>query len=62
MEAQLEVQPPEVPATTEIEAMSDDLLGSAGYFVRTELRAGASCPTSYFRWGNECKERSGMEC
>ena len=42
MEDQLEVQPLQMPVATETEAASDDLYGSAGYLVRTDLRAGST--------------------
>ena len=43
------------PVNREAETRPDDLLSSAGYFVRTDLRAGNAPNT-------ECQVRSGSVC
>ena len=56
MTEHIEPQPSDQPpAIHEAETRPVDLLSSAGYFVRTDLRAGGTPET-------ECKVRSGSVC
>ena len=63
MPDQLEIPTNPLPAEVDTDLRPDELTGSAGYFVRTDLRAGnGTCPDSFYPWSGTCKKRSGMGC
>ena len=43
MPDQLEIPTTPMPAEVDTDLRPDELTGSAGYFVRTDLRAGTTC-------------------